>query len=58
MCYVGTSIIYLHDVYIDGKPVIMPKKEPFYDVSLFAKALNRFNESLRLENNDYKVCNI
>ena len=43
------------NMHTDGNPVVVPKKEPFYDVSLFAKALNRFNESLRLENNDYKV---
>jgi len=35
--------------------VAFSKDKDGYDVSLFSKALGRFNESLKLENNDYKV---
>jgi tetratricopeptide (TPR) repeat protein len=35
--------------------VAFSKDKDGYDVSLFSKALGRFNESLKLENNDWKV---
>lgn len=40
---------------LELKHIRQSKKTMEVDLGLFAKALSRFNESLKLENNDYKV---